>query len=202
MSATSEGGAPHEGRPTARADLQRTNHLAQDSRGHLAIERGVLQLLVPEQHLDDADVDLLLQQMGGERVAQGYAATRACRSRPPRRRVDGAIELPRSTSDRSGSGPGTTTRGAASCPRHGPRATRPATARARSARASRSDPCGPCPARHEWSCARCRCRRPSARRPRWRADPPRRPPTAPRGDFGFARRCDQPGDLLDGSDHR
>jgi hypothetical protein len=41
---------------------------------------------MPEQHLDHADVDLLIQQVGGKAVATGCASTPACRSRPlPRR---------------------------------------------------------------------------------------------------------------------
>ena len=36
--------------------------------GDLGIERGRLELAVPEQHLDDADVDVLLEQVGGETV--------------------------------------------------------------------------------------------------------------------------------------
>ena len=50
--------------------LQRADHLAQELGGHVGIERCGLELLVPEQHLDHADVDLLLQQVGGEAVAQ------------------------------------------------------------------------------------------------------------------------------------
>ena len=45
--------------------LQWTDDLAQDIGGHLGIEGSRLKLLVPEQHLDHPDIDLLLQQMGG-----------------------------------------------------------------------------------------------------------------------------------------
>jgi hypothetical protein len=51
--------------------FQRTDHLAQDVGGHLGVDRCGVQLLVAEQHLDHADVDLLFQQMGGKAVAQG-----------------------------------------------------------------------------------------------------------------------------------
>ena len=50
--------------------LQRTDHLAQDVGGHLCVQGSCFQLLVPEQHLDQADVDLLLQQVGGKGMAQ------------------------------------------------------------------------------------------------------------------------------------
>ena len=46
--------------------LQRTDHLAQDVGGDLRVQGSCFQLLVPEQHLDQADVNLLLQQMGGK----------------------------------------------------------------------------------------------------------------------------------------
>ncbi len=46
--------------------LQRALDSADGLGGDLAIERGVVELLVAEQHLDDADVDLLFQEMGGE----------------------------------------------------------------------------------------------------------------------------------------
>jgi hypothetical protein len=36
--------------------------------GYLGIKSGGLQLLVPKQHLNDTDVDLLLQKVGGEAV--------------------------------------------------------------------------------------------------------------------------------------
>jgi hypothetical protein len=46
-----------------------TDHLAQDVGGDLRIERCGLQFLVTEQHLNHADVNLLLEEMGGEAVA-------------------------------------------------------------------------------------------------------------------------------------
>ena len=44
--------------------------------GDLGVMCGGLQLLVPEQHLDDPDIDLLLQQMGGEAMAQRVKGNR------------------------------------------------------------------------------------------------------------------------------
>ena len=51
--------------------IQWTDHLAQDLGGHLGIQCRSFKFLVPEQNLDHADIDLLLQQVGGETVAQG-----------------------------------------------------------------------------------------------------------------------------------
>jgi len=43
---------------------------------HLGIERCRLELAMPEQHLDDADIDTVLQQMDGEAVPQRMRPTR------------------------------------------------------------------------------------------------------------------------------
>ena len=40
----------------------------------MAIASRGLQLAVSEQHLDHADIDLILQQVGGKAVAQGMDA--------------------------------------------------------------------------------------------------------------------------------
>ena len=65
-----QGGSPHGIDLWGGQKLQRTHHLAQHRGGHMRVNRCRLQLLVPEQHLDHTDVDLLLQQMGGEGVPQ------------------------------------------------------------------------------------------------------------------------------------
>ena len=78
-----QGGAPHARALRGGQALQRTDHFAQQVGGHLGIEDRGLDLLVPEQHLDDPDVDLLFQQVGGEASAETCASTPACRSRPP-----------------------------------------------------------------------------------------------------------------------
>ena len=49
--------------------LERALDVAQRARRDLAVQRGGVELGVAEQHLDDADVDLALEQMGRERVA-------------------------------------------------------------------------------------------------------------------------------------
>ena len=51
--------------------LDGAHHLAQQLGGHVRVHRRGVDLLVPEQHLDDADVLLLLEQVGGKAVAQG-----------------------------------------------------------------------------------------------------------------------------------
>ena len=48
--------------------LQWTHHFAEEIGGDLRIEGGGVELLVAEQDLDHPDVDLLLEQMGRERV--------------------------------------------------------------------------------------------------------------------------------------
>jgi hypothetical protein len=48
--------------------LQWTGDLAQHLGGHLGVERGGLEALVSEQHLDHADIHLLLEQVGGVAV--------------------------------------------------------------------------------------------------------------------------------------
>ena len=50
--------------------LERAGDLAERLEGDAGIERGGVELLVPEQHLDDADVDLLLEQMRGKAVPE------------------------------------------------------------------------------------------------------------------------------------
>jgi hypothetical protein len=49
--------------------LQRTNDFAQNVGGDLGIERRGIELLVAEQDLDHADIDLLLQQVRCKTVA-------------------------------------------------------------------------------------------------------------------------------------
>src|SRR5580658_5954475 len=51
--------------------FQRALDVADGVDGDAGIERGRLQLGVSEQHLDHADVDVLLEQVGGEAVPQG-----------------------------------------------------------------------------------------------------------------------------------
>src|SRR4051812_18184091 len=70
-SATSRAGCPTATASRGRQLLQRTDHLAQQIGGDMDVDGRGLQPLVPEQDLNDADVDLLFQQVGGKAVAQG-----------------------------------------------------------------------------------------------------------------------------------
>jgi hypothetical protein len=64
-----QGRTPHGRRLGGVEALQRTDDLVQDLGGDLGVEGGGIELLVAEQNLDDADVHLLFQQVGGETVA-------------------------------------------------------------------------------------------------------------------------------------
>ena len=50
--------------------LQRALDRAQGGVGDLGVACRGIELFVSEQHLDEADIDLLLQEMGGEAMAQ------------------------------------------------------------------------------------------------------------------------------------
>src|SRR5689334_18170600 len=80
MSATSTAGRDN-GRASAghlQQQVERAGHLADRADGDAGIERGRVELLVPEQDprlrggrlWDDPDIGLLLQQMGGEAMPQ------------------------------------------------------------------------------------------------------------------------------------
>src|ERR1700749_1025485 len=72
MSATSTAGRDN-GRASAghlQQQVERARHLADRADGDAGIERGRVELLVPEQDLDDPDIGLLLQQMGGKAMPQ------------------------------------------------------------------------------------------------------------------------------------
>jgi hypothetical protein len=56
--------------------LQRAHDFADRLGGDVSIERGRVQLRMSEQHLDDSDIDFLLEQMGGEAVPQVCSETR------------------------------------------------------------------------------------------------------------------------------
>ncbi len=63
------------------------------ARGDLGIERGRFELAVPEQHLDDADVDVLLEQVGGETVPQRVRADALADPGRLGSLMNGAVEL-------------------------------------------------------------------------------------------------------------
>src|SRR5450432_3111990 len=74
ISATSRTGRDTRAASAGRPDLaelegdvlQRAHDLADGLGGDARVERRAVELGVPEQHLDDADINVLFQQMGGE----------------------------------------------------------------------------------------------------------------------------------------
>jgi hypothetical protein len=75
--------------------LQRAHDLADRLGGDAGIERRGVELGVPEQHLDHPDIDVLLQQVGGEAVPQGVQGDALVDPRHLGGSVTGAIELAR-----------------------------------------------------------------------------------------------------------
>src|SRR5258708_31952171 len=101
ISATSKAGrdtrAGSAGRPALleleRDMLQRAHDLADRLGGDAGIERRGVELGMTEQHLDHANIDVLLEQVGGEAVPQGVQRDALVDLRHLRRGVAGAIEL-------------------------------------------------------------------------------------------------------------
>src|SRR5216683_5780641 len=75
--------------------FERAGDLAERLEGDARIERGGIELLVPEQHLDHANVGLLLQQMRGEAVPQRVQRDGFVDLGHLRRGMAGPVELPR-----------------------------------------------------------------------------------------------------------
>ena len=73
--------------------LERAHDLADRLGGDLGVERRGVELRVPEQHLDHADVDVLLEQMGGEAVPQRVQRDALVDLGHLRRGMAGAVEL-------------------------------------------------------------------------------------------------------------
>src|SRR5215472_14309068 len=70
--------------------VERAGHLADRADGDAGVKRRRVEFLVPEQNLDDANVRLLLQEMGGKAVPQrmnadtlGDAGTPRCQANDP-----------------------------------------------------------------------------------------------------------------------
>lgn len=74
--------------------VERADHFAQQISGNLGVQRGRIEPLVAKQGLDDPDVNLLLQQMGGEAVAQDVHGHALVDPRQVGGGVDGAVQLP------------------------------------------------------------------------------------------------------------
>jgi len=75
--------------------LQRAHDLADRLGGDAGIERRGVELGVTEQHLDDANIDVLLEQVGGKAVSQGVQRDVLFDLRHLGSGVAGAIELAR-----------------------------------------------------------------------------------------------------------
>src|SRR5712691_1544601 len=75
--------------------LERAGDLAERLEGDAGVERRRIERLVPEQHLDHADVGLLLEQVGGEAMPQRVRGDGLVDLRHHRRGVAGAVELAR-----------------------------------------------------------------------------------------------------------
>ena len=70
-----QAGAGRLGHPAAMS-LQRARHLADRVGGDARVERGRLELGVPEQNLDHPNIDVLFEQVGREAMAQGVRRQR------------------------------------------------------------------------------------------------------------------------------
>src|ERR1700691_4484034 len=74
--------------------VERAGHGAHRSGRDLGVEGGVVQLRVPEQDLDDADINAVLQEMGRETVPQWVRSDPLGDLRGLCRLDDDAMELP------------------------------------------------------------------------------------------------------------
>ena len=93
--------------------LERTRHRADRLGGDAGIERGRVQLGMPEQNLDDANIDILLEQVGGKAVTQRVWTDALLDASCLRCLMDGPIELARRDGLEESSGRETANPGAA-----------------------------------------------------------------------------------------
>src|SRR5215831_20520880 len=96
MSATSTAGRGN-GRALAghlQQKVERACHLAERVDGDAGVERRRIELLVSEQHLDDADIGLLLQKMGGKAVPQRVNTDTLGDAGPCRCQANKPVQLP------------------------------------------------------------------------------------------------------------
>ena len=75
--------------------LERARHRPDRLGGDAGVERGRIQLGVPEQNLDDANIDILLEQVGGKAVAQRVRRHPLLDLGRGGGGMNGTIELPR-----------------------------------------------------------------------------------------------------------
>src|SRR5437868_11645836 len=92
MSATSTAGRGNGGASAGhlQQEVKRAGHIADRADGDACVERRRVELLVSEQNLDDPNIGLLLQEMGGKAVPQcvnadafGNAGTPCCQANDP-----------------------------------------------------------------------------------------------------------------------
>src|SRR6516164_9748375 len=97
MSATATAGRDN-GRASARhlyQEVERACYLAERADGDARVERRRIELLVSEQHLDDADIGLLFQEMGSKAVPQCVNADTFGNAGTPRCQANDPVELAR-----------------------------------------------------------------------------------------------------------
>src|SRR5205807_5604863 len=97
MSATSTAGRGNGGASAGhlQQEVKRAGHIADCADGDACVERRRVELLVSEQNLDDPDVGLLLQEMGGKAVPQCVNADTLCNPGTPRCQANDPVELAR-----------------------------------------------------------------------------------------------------------
>ena len=74
--------------------VERAGHRLDRAGRDLGVERGRLELGVPEQHLDDPDIDILLQEVRGKAVPQGVRADLLADAGDLSRFLHRAMQLP------------------------------------------------------------------------------------------------------------
>src|SRR6516165_7222527 len=97
MSATSTAGRDN-GRASAGhllQEVERACHLAERADGDASVKRRRVELLVPEQNLDDPNIGFLLQEMSGKAVSQCVHADTFGDTGTPRCQANNAVELAR-----------------------------------------------------------------------------------------------------------
>src|SRR5438874_7525721 len=97
MSATSTAGRGNGGASAGhlQQEVKRAGHIADRADGDACVERRRVELLVSEQNLDDPDVGLLLQEMGGKAVPQCVNADTFGNAGTPRCQANDPVELAR-----------------------------------------------------------------------------------------------------------
>src|SRR6516162_7779318 len=95
MSATSTAGRDNGGASAGHLaqQVERARHRADRTDGDAGVERRRVELLVSEQDLDDPDVGLLLQEMGGKAVPQGMNPDTLGNAGPCRCQADEPVQL-------------------------------------------------------------------------------------------------------------